>query len=101
MKKKIAWLLATPLLAGCMTVGKPFASGRVAELKIGVTTKAEVRQKLGQPWRYGLEDGAQTWTYGRYRYSLFSPAETEDLVVRFDAKGVVASYSYNTTQPGD
>ncbi len=50
--------------------------------------------------RVGIEDGLRTWTYGRYRYRLFGRARTEDLVLRFDAQGVVASYTFNTTEHG-
>jgi len=40
----------------------------------------------------------KTWTYGDYYYSLFSDGETEDLVIKFDNRGVVASYVFNTTK---
>ena len=82
-----------------MSVGRPFPGDRAGELKVGGTTKAEVMRRFGEPWRYGIEDGDTTWTYAKYRYSVFSPAQTEDLVVRFDAGGVVSSFSYSTTKP--
>lgn len=53
---------------------------------------------FGEPWRTGIEDGKRTWTYAHYRYSLFGPEQTRDLLVRFDDEGNVVSYSYNTTQ---
>jgi hypothetical protein len=40
----------------------------------------------------------KTWTYGDYRYSLFSDGSTEDLVIKFDRSGVVASYVFNTSK---
>jgi hypothetical protein len=46
----------------------------------------------------GVEDGQETWTYGKYRYRLFGESSTTDLVVRFGAGGVVASYSFSTTE---
>ncbi len=85
-------------LSGCATVGKDFAASRVVELKIGETTQNQVREMFGQPWRMGMEDGRHTWTYGKYRYSLFGPAETEDLVIRFDNTGTVRSYTFNTSK---
>lgn len=85
-------------LSGCATVGKDFAASRVVELKIGETTQNQVREMFGQPWRMGMEDGRHTWTYGKYRYSLFGPAETEDLVIRFDNNGTVRSYTFNTSK---
>jgi hypothetical protein len=85
-------------LGACATVGHDFPVDRVPEIRIGETTQAEIRAMFGPPWRVGIEDGQPTWTYGKYRYKLFSDASTQDLVVRFDASAIVASYSFNTTE---
>ena len=68
------------------------------EIRIGETTQSEIRSMFGEPWRTGLDDGQRTWTYGRYRYGLFSEPSTTDLVIRFDSGGVVVSYSFSTTE---
>jgi outer membrane protein assembly factor BamE (lipoprotein component of BamABCDE complex) len=86
---------------GCVSVGQEFETSRVPQLEIGVTQREDVRRLLGEPWRTGIEDGLPTWTYAHYRYSLFAPAQTRDLVVRFDAEGVVRSYGFNSTYPAD
>ena len=86
-------------LAGCLTVGHEFPAERVGQIEIGHTTRDEIHRMFGEPWRTGLEDGRRTWTYGRYRYKLFGPTETCDLVVRFDPNGVVASYTFNSAPP--
>ena len=70
-------------------------------IQIGETTRDQVYQTFGEPWRRGLEDGQRTWTYGHYRYSVLGASQTRDLVVRFDAEGRVASYSFNSTVPDD
>lgn len=88
-------------LPGCMTVGKEFPTRPVTRLEVGKTTRDEVREWFGIPWRMGMENGQRTWTYGHYHYSLFGAAKTRDLVCRFDADGVLASYNFNTTQPED
>jgi hypothetical protein len=59
----------------------------------------EIHQLFGPPWRTGVEDGKQTWSYGHYRYSLLKPSETTDLVIRFDDNNVVTSYTFNATNP--
>lgn len=87
--------------AGCLNVGEPFPVDPVKKIEIGVTTRDDIRQMFGDPWRTGVEDGLRTWTYGRYHYSLFGAAATRDLVVRFDGSGVVGSYSFNSTHPED
>ena len=85
-------------ILACASVGREFAVTSVPRIKIGETTQAEVRTMFGEPWRTGLEDGDRTWTYARYKYALFSSAKTTDLVVQFDEKGVVTSYTFNTTE---
>jgi len=89
------------LLAGCMTIGRDFPAQRISQLEIGATTREQVRELFGAPWRTGVEDGQPTWTYGLYRYALLGTTRTRDLVVRFDAHDVVASYSFNSTDPND
>jgi hypothetical protein len=89
------------LATACMTVGEDFAVGHVSHIEVGKTTKNEVRQMFGEPWRTGLEDGDQTWTYGYYKYNLLGASQTRDLVVRYNDKGVVRSYSFNSTYPED
>ncbi len=87
--------------AGCVTIGREFPVDPVQQVQIGTTTRADVQRLFGEPWRIGIEDGSRTWTYALYRYSAFGPEQTRDLVVRFDAAGVVRSYSFNSTHPED
>ena len=84
--------------AGCATAGHDFNVLQVPNVQIGKTTQSEIRAMFGSPWRVGIEDGRRTWTYGKYRYRLFSETSTQDLVVRFDDKWIVASYTFNTTE---
>jgi outer membrane protein assembly factor BamE (lipoprotein component of BamABCDE complex) len=92
---------AVAALVACVSVGRDFPAKQVAKLRIGSTTDEQVRELFGTPWRTGVEDGQRTWTYGHYRYALLGTTRTRDLVVRFDANGVVSSYSYNSTDPED
>lgn len=94
----LACVLALSVIVGaCANVGRDFPDSRVPEILIGKTTQGQVEQMFGKPWRVGLEDGQRTWTYGKYRYSLFGQSNTKDLVIRFNDKDVVVSYSFNTT----
>jgi hypothetical protein len=92
---------AALLVAGCLTVGREFPVEPVREIKIGETTRDDVRRIFGPPWRTGLEDGQRTWTYGHYRYAALGTTRTRDLVVRFDDSGRVASYTFNSSYPED
>lgn len=94
----VAGFLLAIFLAGCASVGHKFPADRVPELEMGKTTREEVRTIFGDPWRTGIEDGLPTWTYGKYKYRLIGDDSTTDLVIRFDANGVVRSYTFNTTE---
>ena len=93
-------VLAAMLLlftASCATVGRDFPVSQVSDIRVGNTTQDEIRAMFGSPWRVGIEDGQRTWTYGKYCYRLFGQASTQDLVIRFDDRNVVVSYTFNTT----
>ncbi|NMT62667.1 outer membrane protein assembly factor BamE domain-containing protein [Marinobacter orientalis] len=94
----ITLFVLSVVVAGCATVGEDFATHNVDQIEIGETTRAEIQEMFGEPWRTGVEDGKRTWTYGKYRWSAFGDAETTDLVVRFNQDGTVSSYVYNTTE---
>ncbi|EIC29570.1 MULTISPECIES: hypothetical protein [Methylomicrobium] len=85
-------------VSGCASIGHEFPAGQVSTIRIGQTTQNDIYTTFGAPWRTGIDNGMKTWTYGHYRYSLFSEGETEDLVIKFDNRGVVASYVFNTTK---
>ncbi len=94
-------LFACLLLAGCATVGRQFPAESVSRIRLNETTQEEIRQLFGPPWRTGMEDGMVTWTYGRYRYRLFGDTSSTDLLLRFNDKGVVVSYTFSTTEHGE
>ena len=97
----LAAALLASLAIGCVSIGSEFPVQRVTELRVGETTRDQVQRVFGEPWRTGLEDGQRTWTYGEYHLSAFGGAHARDLVVRFDDRGVVSSYSFNSTYPED
>ena len=84
-------------IASCATVGRKFPAEAINKIQLGKTTKEDINKIFGSPWRIGLGDGKRTWTYGYYKYRLLGESTTRDLVIRFDSKGVVFSYTFNTT----
>lgn len=86
------------LFSGCASVGHTFPAGQVSAIRIGETTQNDIYTMFGAPWRTGLDSGMKTWTYGDYQYNLFEDNEAEDLVIKFDKRGVVSSYNYNTSK---
>lgn len=88
------------LLTGCVSAGKDFNVHMVRQIQLQQTTRAQIEQMFGPPWRTGIEDGKQTWSYGYYKHSI-SDTMSRDLVVRFNPNGTVASYSFNSNYPED
>ena len=84
-------------VSGCITLGKDFPEANVSTISIGVTTKNEVRRLFGSPWLSGVQDGKPAWTYGIYDYSFFGERKAKDLIVQFDVRGKVSSFTYSTT----
>lgn len=93
-------LLCGLLLAGCISAGKDFNVHMVPQIHLHQTTRAQISDMFGPPWRTGVEDGRQTWSYGAYKYGV-SDTLSRDLVIRFDANGTVASYTFNSNYPED
>jgi len=99
--RSIAWVVALSmglLLSGCFSVGHPFPAGQVSAIRIGETTQNDIYTLFGVPWRTGLDNGMKTWTYGDFQYNLFDESSAEDLVIKFDKRGVVSSFSFNTSK---
>lgn len=90
--------LVVILATGCASIGHEFPTAQVSTIRIGVTTQNDIYTTFGTPWRTGLENGMKTWTYGDYRYGLLSESSAEDLVIKFDPRGIVASYVFNTSK---
>jgi hypothetical protein len=82
--------------SGCFTVGKNFPSQPVRQIEKGVTTQGEIEKRFGKPFRTGLDDGYESWTYVYNRWTAFSPTRSKDLYVVFNRDGSVRSYTYNS-----
>jgi hypothetical protein len=83
----------------CITVGKRFDSNDLSWILKNQTTKDDVYDELGEPFRVGNDSGKLTWTYGYYKYNLFGSTRTKDLIFYFNSTGLVDSYVFNTSFP--
>lgn len=88
-------------LSACMTIGSEFPITPIFSIENNKTTRADIEREFGRPWRTGVEDGKNTWTFAHYRYSIFSGTKTRDLLIRYDQHGIVDSYQFNSTYPED
>jgi outer membrane protein assembly factor BamE (lipoprotein component of BamABCDE complex) len=92
----VAATVSVFLGGGCFTVGQNFPAQPVTRIEKGVTTKAEIERLFGKPFRTGLDDGYESWTYVYNRWSLFAPTRSKDLYIVFNRDGTVRSYTFNT-----
>ena len=94
-------IIYTSFFSACITLGKNFPHSNVKLIITGETTKNDIRKLFGSPWLSGINDGELAWTYGNYDYSLFGDRKAKDLVIRFDEKGIVTTYTFSTTEHND
>ncbi len=85
----------------CATVGKDFSSESLSWIILEKTTKNEVRSRLGEPFRVGVDDEKPTWTYGYYKYRAIGSTRTKDLVFYFNDNFTVYSYTFSTSFPAE
>jgi len=88
----------TFFISSCITLGQNFSESNVKAIRIGQTTKSDIRKLFGSPWLSGINDGELAWTYGNYDYSLFGEKKAKDLVIQFDKKGIVTTFTFSTTE---
>jgi hypothetical protein len=98
----LACLVALLVFTGCISIkfGRDFPSPEPRSIVTGKTDRAELQRMFGEPYQVGLDNGDPTWRwfYGQRE----SGAEvTKDLTVRFNAEGLVKSYSFTSNFPDD
>lgn len=89
-------LVLALLCGGCFSAGRDFAAAPVKTIEKGVTTKADIQQHFGEPFRRGIDDGYESWTYLYNSWSAFSTLRSKDLYVVFNKDGTVRSYTFNS-----
>jgi outer membrane protein assembly factor BamE (lipoprotein component of BamABCDE complex) len=101
-RRLIPLLLSAALVAGCglLVVGADFPSPTKDMIQTGKTTKTNLLRFFGEPYQVGIDSGDLTWRW--FYAQKYSGGEiSKDLTVRFDDKGVVKSYSFNSNDPAD
>jgi outer membrane protein assembly factor BamE (lipoprotein component of BamABCDE complex) len=88
-------LIFVLLFSGCMTVGRDFASAPVNTIEINKTSQREIFSYFGEPYRKGIENGYETWSYLYNYWELGQLKDSKELTVAFNKDQTVRSYSYN------
>ena len=95
-------VLVLVLVAGCVSVrfGRDFPSPEPKSIVAGKTDRAALQRMFGDPYQVGLDSGDPTWRW--FYGQRDSTAEvSKDLTVRFNAEGIVKSYSFTSNFPDD
>ena len=87
-------------LASCYgTVGKNFNSSDLKSIQNNVTSQEEIFEKLGAPFKKGIENGQVMWTYQFDQWNALGSTHSKDLVILFDKENIVKAYRYTTSNP--
>ena len=84
---------------GCGTVGTDFDIGRAHDIKNGKTTKDEIAQMFGEPFKTGIQNGHPVWIYEQNQYKAIGDDTSKSLIVEFDEKGVVRHHTITSNEP--
>ena len=95
-------LIALVLASGCLSLkfGREFPSPDRQLIVVGKTDKATLERIFGEPYQVGFENGDSTWRW-LYVQREGATAVSKDLIVRFNADGLVRSYSFTSNFPDD
>ena len=90
----LAWI------AGCGTMGgSDFSVERAHSIENGKTTKEDIAQMFGEPFKTGVQNGHPIWIYEQNKYRAIGDDISKSLIVEFDDKGVVRHYAISSNEP--
>lgn len=91
----VVTLFCSLAIVGCGSVGKNFDTAKVKSIKNHATTKAEILDWFGLPYKEGTENGNLMWTYQFDKY-VAGKTDSKDLVILFDNNNLVKAYRYTS-----
>ena len=89
----LALVLGLAACAPAVTVGRPFDTARMRNIRKNVDKEAEVMDLLGAPAAAESLVGSEPCVI-RFRYHYAEPSESKVLFVDFDRRGVVCALTY-------
>ncbi len=95
----VALLLCLTWIAGCGTVGSDFSVEQAHSIENGKTTKEDIAQMFGEPFKTGIQNGHPIWIYEQNKYKAMGDDTSKSLIVEFDDKGVVRSFQVTSNEP--
>jgi hypothetical protein len=88
------------LFSSCVSVGNKF-TGDINNIKIGVTTRQEIENNFGSPFKVGIDNGLKSYNYLYLKNELFSDPQKKELLLMFNENGTVNSYSFYSSFKND
>ena len=95
MRAVIGFLLILMFLTGCLYYGRDFVATPVKNIQNNVTNQRDIFNNFGEPYRKGLENGYETWTYSYNYWEFGQLRESRELYVVFNKDNTVRSYSFS------
>jgi outer membrane protein assembly factor BamE (lipoprotein component of BamABCDE complex) len=95
----VALFATLAFYSACSNVGSNFDTNLVKQIQNGKTTIDDVEKLLGPPYKRGIQNGNQVWTYEYDQYRALGEKASKDLAIAFDSKGVVKSHQVMSSQP--
>ncbi len=84
---------------GCGTVGKDFDIEKARSIENGKTTREDIAQMFGKPFKTGIQNGHPIWIYEQSKYKAVGDDTSKSLTVEFDDNGVVKNYTVTSNEP--
>ncbi len=94
-----AILMSLFLFAACGTVGQDFDIDLAKTIVNGKTTKQEIEDMFGDPYKTGIQNGHPIYVYEQNTYRAFGDDTSKNLIVEFDANGVVRNHQIMSNIP--
>lgn len=80
-------------LSSCASLGKEF-TGDFKNIKINSTTRKEIENSFGFPFKAGIDSGLKTYQYAYIKIRPFIDPQIKELTVRFNENDTVHGYSF-------
>ncbi|RDB35620.1 MAG: hypothetical protein DCC88_09405 [Spirobacillus cienkowskii] len=101
MKMKVYQVICiffcTCFLYSCIATGGRDFPGNVKDIKIGVTTRQEIENKFGFPFKADITNGLKSYMYHYFKFYLFLDPNSKELFLSFNEDDTVKNYGFYST----
>ena len=84
---------------GCVTVGQDFDLEKAQSIENGRTTKEQIADLFGKPFKTGIQNGYEVWIYEQNKGKMVGEDTSKNMIIEFDKNNVVRKHSISSTEP--